>query len=126
MNDKRAAVVKKAWQFLDKSGIRRVPFSQLCSLFQAQNHPRVLTREKKQETVYNELESCLGPRSQGGYITDAAFFEYYQDINATLPAEKDDYFVEMVLKSWGLNNEKALVSAQRLEEIENIVFEKVR
>ena len=32
----------------------------------------------------------------------------------------------MVLKTWGLNNEKTLVSPQRVEEIEKIVFEKVR
>lgn len=95
-------------------------------MYQAQNHPRVLTREKKQESIYNEFEACLGPRSQGGYITDAAFVEYYSDINATLPAEKDDYFVDILLKTWGLNSEKALVSPQRLEEIENVVFEKVR
>jgi calcyphosin len=86
----------------------------------------VLVREKKQETVYNDFEACLGPRGQGGFITEGSFYEYYADINATLPAEKDDYFVDLVLKTWGLNNEKTLVSPQRVEEIEKIVFEKVR
>lgn len=48
------------------------------------------------------------------------------DINACLPAEKDDYFVDLVLRTWGLNSDKAFVSASRLSEIENIIFEKIR
>lgn len=126
MNEKRLAVVRHAWSFLDKQSAKRVQFGQLLQLYQAQNHPRVLTREKKQETIYNDFESCLGLRAQGGYISEDSFIQYYADINATLPAEKDDYFVDIVLKTWGLNNEKAIVSPQRVEEIENIIFEKVR
>lgn len=37
-----------------------------------------------------------------GNISEQQFIEYYADINACLPAEKDDYFVDMVLKTWGL------------------------
>ena len=32
----------------------------------------------------------------------------------------------MVLKTWGMSNDKALVSAKRIEEIEAIIFEKIR
>jgi hypothetical protein len=85
-----------------------------------------LTREKNAEKVYNEFENCIGARSQGGQVSENAFLEYYADINACLPAEKDDYFVDLVLKTWGLNTDKAFVSPQRLQEIENIIFEKVR
>lgn len=114
MVEKRLAVVKHAWQFLDKQGYGKVQMGQLMKLYNAQAHPRVLTREKKQETVYNDFEECLGARSQGGFISEQAFIEYYADINATLPAEKDDYFVDLTLKTWGLNNDKALVSPQRV------------
>lgn len=86
----------------------------------------MLTREKKQETVYNEFEQCIGARSQGGFISENSFLEYYADINACLPAEKDDYFVDLVLKTWGLNSSKALVSPQKIQELEDIIFEKVR
>ena len=47
-------------------------------------------------------------------------------MNACLPAEKDDYFVDMVLKTWGLNADKIFVSPQRIQEIEDIIFEKIR
>jgi len=39
---------------------------------------------------------------QGSYVTESGFLDYYADINATLPAEKDDYFIELVLKTWDL------------------------
>lgn len=68
----------------------------------------------------------MGVRAQGGQITEAAFLEYYADVNATLPAEKDDYFVDVVLKTWGIANNVAQVSEQRVTELENIIFEKVR
>lgn len=69
------------------------------------------TREKKAETVYNDFVTCIGAKAQGGYITEAGFIDYYADINACTPAEKDDYFIDMVLKTWGLNTDKVYVSA---------------
>lgn len=51
---------------------------------------------------------------------------YYADINVCLPAEKDDYFVDLVLKTWNLNTEKVYVSSQKLVEMEDIIFEKIR
>ncbi len=94
--------------------------------YNCQNHPRVLTREKKQETVFNEFEQCIGARAQGTFISENSFLEYYADINACLPAEKDDYFIDLVLKTWGLNTNKDFVSPQRVAELEDIIFEKVR
>lgn len=43
-------------------------------------------------------------------MTESGFLEYYADINATLPAEKDDYFVDMVLKTWGISSNVAQIS----------------
>jgi Ca2+-binding EF-hand superfamily protein len=68
----------------------------------------------------------MGARTQGGYIAEGSFIEYYADINACTPAEKDDYFVDLVLKTWGISTQLTNVSAQRLNDLEEIVFEKVR
>jgi Ca2+-binding EF-hand superfamily protein len=43
-----------------------------------------------------------------------------------MPAEKENYFVDMVLKVWGINSDKAAVNPQRLAQLEDIIFEKVR
>lgn len=69
----------------------------------------------------------MGKRQQGGFITEQGFIEYYADVNATLPAEKDDYFVDMVLKTWGLSAaNKVYVTPDRTKELEGIIFEKIR
>lgn len=64
--------------------------------------------------------------SNGTCITEAEFLEYYADVNATLPYEKENYFVDLVLKSWGVTSGDGYVSPERLAELENIIFEKVR
>jgi len=66
-------------------------------------HPRTRTREKKSEQVRLEFIECMSRLQTAGVVTEQAFVEYYADINACLPAEKDDYFVDLVLKSWGLS-----------------------
>ena len=76
--------------------------------------------------MYNDFENLVSVRAQGGHITESAFLEYYADLNACLPAEKDDYFVDMVLKTWGISSNVTQVSEQRITELENIIFEKVR
>jgi hypothetical protein len=76
--------------------------------------------------VRAEFVDILGKRQVGGNITEQAFIEYYADVNATLPAEKDDYFVDMVLKTWALTMSKVFVTPERVKEIESIIFEKIR
>lgn len=111
MNEKRLAVVKHAWTTLDKAKTKQLSFDSLAKQYVSQAHPRVRTREKKPETVYNDFISCLGAKAKGGIVTENDFIDYYTDINASLPAEKDDYFVDLVLKSWGLTAEKVYVSS---------------
>jgi hypothetical protein len=49
----------------------------------------VRTREKKAETVFAEFEETISVRAQNGNIAENGFIEYYADLNACLPAEKD-------------------------------------
>lgn len=48
------------------------------------------------------------------------------DLNCVLPWEKDPYFCQTVCNSWGLTADKTAVSAQRLAELESVLFEKIR
>lgn len=32
----------------------------------------------------------------------------------------------MVLKTWGMSNDKAIISTKKIDEIEDIIFEKIR
>ena len=97
----------------------------LESHFNAANHPRVRTREKTAERVLIEFSNGLRARAGTGVVSEEAWVEYYADVNACLPAEKDEYFVDAVLSSWGISQD-LFITPQRIEELENIIFEKVR
>ena len=94
--------------------------------YKATAYPRVKLREKKEETILNEFEAGLSVRSEGDAVTEAAFIDYYWDVSACLPAEKDEYFIDTVLDTWGLNEETYYISPARLAELEDILYEKVR
>lgn len=55
-----------------------------------------------------------------------AFVQYYSEINAVTPNEKENYFVDMLIKTWGLDADKASVSPACLAEMEDVIFEKIR
>ena len=70
--------------------------------------------------------------TDGMTLTEDQFIKYYSDVNAVLPIEKEDYFVnvniikKMVISTWGLTTGDEYVSPERISELETIFFEKVR
>lgn len=52
--------------------------------------------------------------------------EYYRDINATLPAEKDSYFTDLVTKTWGIVESTQYITPEHLSRLETQMFEKIR
>jgi len=74
----------------------------------------------------NDFVQLMGEKVQGGNISEEAFIGYYADINAVTPVDKENYFILTILKTWGLEGTAVTVSAQRLAEIEDVVFDKAR
>lgn len=60
--------------------------------------------------------------SQGGFITEDGFLAYYLNISATIPVEQDEYFVNVLISTWGI----PVADPSRLQAIENTLYEKVR
>lgn len=125
MTNERLAIVKSAWTKI-AGGAQSCSFEALVAKYNAPAHPRVTSREKKAETVFNDFCSCLGARAANGSVSCDDFCAYYTDINAVMPNEKENYFVDMVIKTWGLSSDKAAVSNARRSECIDIIFEKVR
>jgi Ca2+-binding EF-hand superfamily protein len=123
-NEKRVGVVKYAWQMIS-GGEVELSVQDLASRYQSANHPRVKLREKKETNIQKEFEEGISFRTAGSNINENAFLEYYADVSACLPAEKDEYFVDLVLEVWGLCEEH-YISPQRIAELEDILYEKVR
>jgi len=126
MKEQRIAVVKHAFQMLDVQQKGFVSLSELRTKFVASEHPRVKSRQKTLEQVQREFELNFGPRAFNGNIPEQEFLEYYADVNATLPPEKDGYFQEIVLAVWGLKGEGAGITPGRLQQIQTTLYEKVR
>lgn len=124
-SEKRISVVKYAWQMLDTEHSGCVELQDLCSRYNAGAHPRVKLREKKEENVLAEFEAGLGYRADRGAVSENSFLDYYADVSACLPAEKDEYFIDSVLETWGLS-EDSYVTPLRIAELEDILYEKVR
>ena len=124
-SEKRLSVVKYVWQMLDSENTGALDLQFLVSNFKAENHPRVKLREKKEETVLAEFEAGLNFRAGDNPVTEEVFLDYYADVNACLPAEKDEYFIDAVLETWGLSQD-TFCSPERIAELEDILYEKVR
>lgn len=55
-------------------------------------------------------------------ISEDGFLAYYLNISATIPVEQDEYFVNVLVSTWGIPVE----DPSRLNAIENTLYEKVR
>ncbi len=97
MSDERIATVKKAFQKLDKQGRGYLNVEQLISLYNAELHPRVRTREKTVSQVQAEFERAIRAKAQNGMLSEMDFLDYYADVSACLPAEREDHFNNVYL-----------------------------
>ena len=64
------AVVKHAYQFLNKSGAPCLRIEDVANAYRAADHPRVRTREKRAETVLAEFVEGIQYRAPDGNINE--------------------------------------------------------
>lgn len=98
----------------------------IVSSFNAPAHPRVASREKRAENVMASFVELMSEKATNGQVSEEAFCDFYADVNACLPVERESYFIDAVLKVWNLQGTAVTVQANRLQEIEDNVFESVR
>lgn len=127
MSEKRLSIVKHAFQFLNVNNEDKIRIDDLLRLYRPEDHPRVRTREKTVDQVLTEFKNAIKKKSSDGVnITEAEFLDYYADVNATLPLEKEDYFADLVFKTWGITSGFNYVSPERIADLEAILYEKIR
>ena len=47
-------------------------------------------------------------------------------MNAVIPLEKEDFFSDILISTWGVTSGDDYVSPERINELEKIFYEKVR
>ena len=66
-------------------------------LSKTKEHPRVRIKQKTTEQVAEEFKRAIEKKSSDGRtIQEPEFMDYYADINATLPSEKEEYFIDVI------------------------------
>ena len=99
ITNNRLAVTKAAFNKVS-GGQPSVSFETLVSNYNAPAHPRVTSREKKAETVMNDFVTLMGEEVCDGCVDEAGFVNYYCKANAVLPVERENYFIDMVIKTF--------------------------
>jgi Ca2+-binding EF-hand superfamily protein len=112
MNDRRQALVLKAFKVIDKDGSGILDVSDIKSVYNAKKHPDVLSGKQTEEDILLEFldtfEAAFSTKSGGknrdGKVTQEEFMEYYQNISCSI--DNDDYFDVMMSNTWILGNKK--------------------
>lgn len=125
MSDSRLAVVKRAWNEVS-CGSDSVSTEALKAAYRADQHPRVLSREKRAANVMADFCSGIDAVCGDGNCTQEQFCIYYSLMNVVLPAERETYFQQVVVNTWGLTADKSKVHSTRLQTIRDTIFEKIR
>ena len=72
-----------------------------------------------------EYEDAIRRRSADARnLTQSEFVEYYLDANACIPYEREEFFVDLLINTFRLMDNR--VTIDRLKEMEVTVYEKVR
>jgi len=112
MNDRRKALVKKAFNVIDKDKSGVLDTTDIRSCYNAKKHPDVLAGKRTEDEILLEFldtfEAAFAQKNSGstrdGKVSPDEFLEYYQNISASI--DNDDYFEVMMTNTWNLDNKK--------------------
>ena len=109
MNNARKALVKRAFDKLDRNRNGVIEVDDIKELYNAKNHPDVKLGKKTEEEALSEFldtfELHYGlshPDSRDRKISLDEFIEYYTNVSMSI--EDDRYFELMMTNAWNLNN----------------------
>lgn len=133
MSEMRVEVVDQAFNALTQckcpSGSGNLVLTKQIECYNANEHPRVKTREKSAKCVHDEFCRAILAKSEDGQSVDrSGWLGYYADVNACLPNEREDHFLDIIKNTWGLAGvlQTRQIRSSRLVGQEKILFEKIR
>ena len=105
MNDRRKALVEKAYDQLDIDQNQTLDIRDVKGKFNAQKHPQVILGQKTEEEVLEEFlhtfEAFRGNNDH--HVSKDEWVEYYNNISASI--DDDDYFALMINNAWNLDGD---------------------
>ena len=80
---------------------------------------------KEPGKIKEQFESAIRKRSSDGKtLTEEQFKEYYYDVNACMPVEREEFFVDILIHGFRLLDDR--VTVDRLKQMEVTIFQKTR
>ncbi|UYV66578.1 CAPSL [Cordylochernes scorpioides] len=103
MSDERVAMIRKAFQLMDKTGDGVVTIEDLRGVYNVQFHPKVQDGEITEDEAFEEfLKGLDTPNDPDGKITWGDFLDYYSGVSASI--DTDEYFIEMMKSAWKMED----------------------
>lgn len=109
MTPLRKALVKRAFDKLDRNGNGIIEVDDIKAVYNAKHHPEVRAGKKTEEEVLAEFldtfelhYSLKHPQEKDKKINLREFNEYYNNVSASI--DNDQYFELMITNAWNLNN----------------------
>jgi len=127
LNERREAIVRKAFNKLDRDGSGVVTLEDLAGIYNASKHPDVATGKVTEEKVLTDfLNSFAGASgAASGTVTFDEFKDYYGDVGACIPS--DDFFVEMIESCWMITESAPTAELEaKIASYAELLREKVR
>lgn len=103
LSDRRKQFIRMAYVLLDKDGSGVVTLDDIKKIYDASQHPDVISGKKTELEVLVEF-SKQWDKSMDGTVTFEEFVEYYKDVSASI--DDDDYFELMMRNAWHISGGK--------------------
>ena len=112
MNERRKKIVLQAFQSLDKNGNGIIELDDIRDTYNAKMHPDVKSGKKTEEEVLAEFLDTFeyqfnllnDEKTDDSKVSLEEFMEYYNNISMGI--KDDDYFEEMIISAYNLDNRR--------------------
>jgi Ca2+-binding EF-hand superfamily protein len=111
MNKGRQALVKKAFQILDRDGSGTVDSSDIKGVYNGSRHPDVLSGKKTEDEILGDFletfeshHNLHAGRKNDQSVSFEEFLEYYNNVSASV--DNDEYFELMMNNAWNLDKKR--------------------
>lgn len=100
LTERRAAMVQKAFNMLDKDGSGQILVAEIAGIYDVSMNPEFLEGRKTRDEILTDfLSNFEGAKgNHDGILTKGEFFDYYTDLSMSTPS--DEYFVRMMESTW--------------------------
>jgi len=126
LNERRQAMVKKAFQLMDKDSSGKINVRDIERIYDVTQNKDFQEGKKSREEVLEEfLNSFEGVKgNRDGVITWEEWLDYYTDLSMSMP--RDDYFVAMMESVWCVPEDpEAAVYKEQLEHLTKAMRQKL-